>query len=164
MQVIDAEFQPDQRVTNKQTVGFYIHLGKKLQDVLVIGQAAQSVRIPIRRGGAASEDRMVLVAKSLGDDDQSYGSVSVLLEQYFSSLSQDAVVGRQYRQWITLFDHPDDDVYDGILGEDDDEEPRVKIQFTIEEASSQKQVTQKSHSEINVANKGTGANGRGSVK
>ena len=94
MQVIDAEFQPDQRVTNKQTIGFYIHLGKKLQDVLVIGQAAQSVRIPIRRGGAASEDRMVLVAKSLGDDDQSYGSVSVLLEQYFSSLSQDAVVGR----------------------------------------------------------------------
>ena len=54
-------------------------------------------------------------------------------------------------------------MYDGILGEDDDEEPRVKIQFTIEEASSQKQVTQKSHSEINVA-KGTGANGRGSVK
>jgi hypothetical protein len=52
------------------------------------------LRIPIRRGGAASEDRIVLVAKSLGDDDQSYGSVSFMLESYFSSLSEDTVVGK----------------------------------------------------------------------
>lgn len=36
-------------------------------------------------------------------------------------------------QWITLFDHPDDDVYDGTLCEDDEEIPRVKIEFIVEE-------------------------------
>ncbi len=84
-----------------------------------------------------------------------------MLESYFSSLSEDTVVGKQYKQWITLFDHPDDDIYDGILGEDDDEEPRVRIQFTVEEAS-QKQ-TAKNHQEINVSKVPT-ATGRGSVK
>ena len=32
-------------------------------------------------------------------------------------------------QWITLFDEPDDDVFDGELGEDDEESPRVLISF-----------------------------------
>lgn len=36
-------------------------------------------------------------------------------------------------QWITLFDHPDDDVYDGLLGEDDEEVPRIQVEFFLEE-------------------------------
>ena len=43
--------------------------------------------------------------------------------------------GNPIRQYVTLFDHPDDDVYDGILGEDDDEVPRVLIEFFLEEAA-----------------------------
>jgi hypothetical protein len=35
-----------------------------------------------------------------------------------------------------LFDHPDDDIYDGILREDDDEEPRIYIDFIVEESDS----------------------------
>jgi len=36
-------------------------------------------------------------------------------------------------QWITLFDHPDDDIYDGLLEEDDEEVPRMKLEFLVEE-------------------------------
>lgn len=32
--------------------------------------------------------------------------------------------------WVTLFDHEDDDLYDGNLLEDDAEQPRIKISFT----------------------------------
>jgi hypothetical protein len=31
------------------------------------------------------------------------------------------VAGLRFIQWISLFDHPDDEVYDGVLGEDDEE-------------------------------------------
>lgn len=44
------------------------------------------------------------------------------------------MVGK-FVQWITLFDHPDDDLYDGDLGDDDEEVPRVKIEFTVEETN-----------------------------
>ena len=32
--------------------------------------------------------------------------------------------------WVTLFDHVDDDLYDGNLQENDSEKPRIKISFT----------------------------------
>jgi hypothetical protein len=35
--------------------------------------------------------------------------------------------------WITLFDDQNDDEYDGALGIQDDENPRVLVQFTVSE-------------------------------
>jgi len=32
-------------------------------------------------------------------------------------------------QWITLFDDPDDDEYDGDFGEDDEENPMIRVQI-----------------------------------
>jgi hypothetical protein len=33
--------------------------------------------------------------------------------------------------WVTLFDSLEDDVYDGQLGEDDYEQPRVLLEYSI---------------------------------
>ena len=60
--------------------------------------------------------------------------MSFFLENYFSSLSPDIEVGRVYRNWVTLFDHPDDDIYDGVVGEDDDEVPRIYLEIIVEDA------------------------------
>ena len=38
----------------------------------------------------------------------------------------------RYKQWITLFDHLDDDEYDGDFGDNDEETPRVQFLFTVE--------------------------------
>jgi hypothetical protein len=46
------------------------------------------------------------------------------------------VCGERYVQWITIFDHPDDDQYDGFLGEDDAESPRIKVEFMVEDATN----------------------------
>ncbi len=132
MTVLDAQFAPEQRV-NTQTLGFYFHLGKKLLDVLILSDQ-QRIRVPIHKG---AQDRLVLVAKSLGEDEERHGSVSFILDQYFGVNQQmDVRVGTVYRQWVTLFDHPDDDVYDGIIGEDDDELPRVCLELLVEEAAA----------------------------
>lgn len=34
-----------------------------------------------------------------------------------------------YSMWITLFDDPEDDEYDGQMGVNDDEEPRIRLIF-----------------------------------
>ena len=96
---------------------------------MVIGER-QHARFQIARGN--SQDRLVISAKNLQTEER-HGSVTFFLENYFSSLSQDIEVGRVYRHWITLFDHPDDDVYDGVIGEDDDEIPRVFLEIIVEE-------------------------------
>ena len=35
-----------------------------------------------------------------------------------------------------MFDHPDDDIYDGILTENDEEVPRIKIEFIVQDAET----------------------------
>jgi hypothetical protein len=133
--ILDAQFAPEQAV-NKSTVGFYFHLGKKLQDVLVLSDQSK-LRIPVKRG---SDERLVIVAKSLGEDELRHGSVSFLIEHYFGTAAPDVVPGQRYTQWVTVFDHPDDDVYDGVLGEDDDEVPRIRVEFFVEDAASTRPV------------------------
>ena len=36
-----------------------------------------------------------------------------------------------FQQWITLFEHEDDDEYDGRMGLNDDEEPRLQATFQV---------------------------------
>jgi hypothetical protein len=36
-----------------------------------------------------------------------------------------------HKMWVTLFDDQGDDEYDGALGLDDDEDPRVQLEFTL---------------------------------
>jgi len=36
-----------------------------------------------------------------------------------------------YDQWITLFEHEEDDEYDGEMGVNDDEQPMIFIRFEI---------------------------------
>lgn len=91
------------------------------------------VKIPVRKN---SEDKLVIVVKSLGESEERYGSISFTLDAYFGTASDLSVAGQRYTQWITLFDHPDDDVYDGLLGEDDEETPRIRVEFSVEDAHS----------------------------
>ncbi len=75
----------------------------------------------------------MLVAKNLGEDEERHGSVTLLIEQYFGVQNPKIQPGVKYTQWITFFDHPDDDIYDGILNEDDEEVPRIKLEFSVED-------------------------------
>jgi len=68
-----------------------------------------------------------IVAKTLGPDEKIIGSISV---------PQHIILNgglANYTQWITLFEHEDDDEYDGSMGENDDEEPRILVNFLIQQ-------------------------------
>ena len=59
------------------------------------------------------------------DDKDRFGSVSISLKK----LAQGS--GQTYMHWVTLFENLDDDVYDGQLGEDDWEQPRVLLEYSV---------------------------------
>ena len=82
LSIIDAEFL-DFHV-NKSTVGFYFHIGKKLLDVLVLSDQSK-LKIPIKRN---AQEKLVLLAKNLGEDEERHGSVTILLENYFGYNSE----------------------------------------------------------------------------
>ncbi len=63
---------------NKSTVGFYFHLGKKLLDVLVL-QDQSKLKVPVRSNNN-NQEKLVIVAKNLGEEEERHGSVTILLE------------------------------------------------------------------------------------
>jgi hypothetical protein len=65
------------------------------------------------------------VIKKIGDDEGRYGSVS------FSLKKMQHGAGNTYLHWVTLFDSLDDDVFDGQLGEDDWEMPRMLVEYSV---------------------------------
>jgi hypothetical protein len=72
--------------------------------VLVLKDQSR-LKVPVKRG---SLERLVIVGRGLGEDEEKHGSVSIELAHYFGEKSE-SDLGTQYVQWITLFDHPDDD-------------------------------------------------------
>ncbi len=71
-------------------------------------------------------------------EDSRIGSVSLpigLFTGYGISLSQ--------KCWVTLFDHPEDDEYDGDLQDDDEEAPRVHFSFNLEVESASPKIVKK---------------------
>jgi hypothetical protein len=54
-----------------------------------------------------------------------YGTIS------FSTDTDFGQIGQEWNQWVTLFDDPDDDLFDGELGEDDEDVPRIHLTFKL---------------------------------
>ena len=54
------------------------------------------------------------------------GSVSIA-----RSIFLEGALNTPHKMWITLFDDQGDDEYDGAMGLNDDEDPRVLMEFTI---------------------------------
>lgn len=70
--------------------------------------------------------RVQIILKRLGDDDSKrFGSLSISLKKLAQGM------GNSYLHWCTLFDTLDDDLYDGQLGEDDWETPRILLEYGI---------------------------------
>jgi hypothetical protein len=112
------------RSIRKEDLGFYIFLGKKLLDVLMLPSKGHSNPVKIPLSPLISEDKISIVTKSLGTGETNIGSISI--PQYIVLNGGLA----SYTQWITLFEHQDDDEYDGQMGLNDDEDPRICINFT----------------------------------
>ena len=73
--------------------------------------------------------------QALVDDEQILvGSISFDQLLYFAPNTIE--LDREYKQWITVFDDPADDSYDGVFGEDDEEKPRILVNFQLVDSLS----------------------------
>jgi len=86
--------------------------------------------VPLR---AAKPEEVVRVIVQNLDDEEFFGSISVPLKKYF--LNETIIKNHEYTQWMTLFDDPEDDEFDGDLEEDDPDFPKILITFSITEVS-----------------------------
>jgi hypothetical protein len=87
------------------------------------GALSNPVKIPLST--TISSEKIVILTKTLGQDEKQVGSVSIP-----QHIILNGGVG-SFTQWITLFEHRDDDEYDGQMGLEDEEEPRVQVNFVI---------------------------------
>ena len=69
--------------------------------------ASSSVIIPLD----TSSTRLVIVVKNLASHDERVGSVSITQQIFFNAGPS------KHSQWVTLFDHLDDDEYDGEMSD-----------------------------------------------
>ena len=87
-----------------------------------MGSSTVETKIPLST--QISEDKITIIVTT-PELNENIGSVSI--PQYIilnGGLNS-------YTQWITLFEHEEDDEYDGEMGINDDEEPRLQVKFSI---------------------------------
>jgi hypothetical protein len=143
LSILDLELEEGTEIIDKSKLGFFVSLGTKLQDVLLLpppqGRGASQgqsegnhVKIQLAASSLGTFDgpqpeKVVVVVKLVGREELKVGSIS-LPQELFLSCGECV-----YKQWITLFDHLDDDDYDGDFGDNDEEAPRVLFMFRIEQ-------------------------------
>ena len=82
----------------------------------------ETTRVPL--SSQISNERVTFVCKGR-DLEENIGSVSI---PQFIIMNGGL---NTYEQWITLFEHEEDDEYDGEMGLNDDEQPMIHIRFEI---------------------------------
>lgn len=116
--VTDIELE-DQSI-DKANIGCYITYNNEDLDCIIVDDTDHRLVLDL-----PTRDAVIRVtAKGLGNNAR-IGSVS-----FKASTFIDYAKKATDERWITLFDHEDDDEYDGHLDEDDPEAPRIKVSFT----------------------------------
>ena len=114
--------------------GCFVSYDGSFVDALMIKEAGvqqikpESVTFSMPDNETGAEPRVVVVVKDLMEGEPYAGSVSIP-----RNILLEGEPGRSYQMWITLFDDPNDDEYDGAMGMDDDEQPRVLLELSVTE-------------------------------
>ena len=123
--VKDLKVTPIQR-TDKSKVGATIKDNGQVIGVIPLGDARSSVVLSTTN----TRGYITVEVKTMGPGERRFGkfltSGSVSMEK---ALMVNAAKKKEKAFWITLFDDPSDDVYDGDFTEDDPETPMVNIWF-----------------------------------
>ena len=128
VRVHDIDFEPGEHDSkDKEEVGFYTYRNMKFVDCSDL-EEPHTIMVPLRN---AKPQEVVRVIVQNQDDDEFFGSISVPLKKYF--LGEGVEKNHEYKQWITLFDDPEDDEYDGDFEVDDEDHPKIQVSFAITE-------------------------------
>jgi hypothetical protein len=84
------------------------------------------INLSISKSISDRDPKIVFIVKDIENDEPYVGSVSILRSTFL-----DGELDVTHRMWVTLFDDQADDEYDGAMGLNDEEDPRVLFEFTI---------------------------------
>lgn len=141
--VNDVKFDPEDELGTsfkQQTCVFYVYLNNILKGTTKYSDAQSSVSITLPPNVLADQTNVIrIIARDHGitlpnGDFAQVGTISLNID-YVKNV-QEQNFGNTFTQWITLFDDPEDDEYDGDLGEDDEELPMIKTNMVIGNATA----------------------------
>lgn len=112
-------------------IGCFVQYNGTFVDVCMIQEGAQMIKpdnidFKLEDDPDEMDPKVVLIIKDIQDDEPYVGSVSIN-----RSIFIEGQLNVPHKMWITLFDDQGDDEYDGAMGLNDDEDPRVLMEFTI---------------------------------
>ena len=116
----------------KIEIGAYISIGNKFMDVIVLSDKDSKVQIPLIN----SRENIQIIIKNMDRNEKKLGSLSIPVQRFL-----DLPKNSSYSHWVTLFDYIEDDEYDGDLGMDDEETPRVWITYEMDTQLSKTSTT-----------------------
>ncbi|CAI2384350.1 unnamed protein product [Moneuplotes crassus] len=106
--------------TDISTIGCFISLDDQEIDCIEFGDIDHRLVLGLERDGTV----LRVTAKTLNDNTK-IGSISFTSETFHECAQKETK-----EIWATLFDHEDDDLYDGNFDEDDDENPKILVSLT----------------------------------
>ncbi|CAI2384031.1 unnamed protein product [Moneuplotes crassus] len=105
---------------NASSVGCYISLDGQEIDCIQFGDTDHRLVLGLEKSGAI----LRATVKSLVNE-ATLGSISFASESFYKNATKSTK-----EIWVTLFDHEDDDLYDGNFKQDDTEKPRILVSLT----------------------------------
>lgn len=100
---------------------------------------------------------LMIQFKLIQSPDKYVGSISFPFRSVFGP-------GSNFKQWFTIFDTLEDDVFDGNIGDDDDEKPRLLIGFEIRNhVEGEDESQQSSVNELSMTKSDRGRNKLGTL-
>lgn len=116
-----------------ERLGCFIQYDGEFSEVVMIKEGTHQIKpdtyvLNLVDGQPGDDPKTVLIIKDIQNDEPYAGSISIQ-----RSIFLEGDLNTPHTQWITLFDDQGDDEYDGAMGLNDDEEPRILFEFTISE-------------------------------
>lgn len=136
MKVLDAVLEDDMVETlPNERLGCFIQYEGQFLDVIMIKEGVHQIKsdtitVPLAdvEGQPGEDPKTVIIVKDIQNDEPYAGSISIQ-----RSIFLEGDLNVPHTQWVTLFDDQGDDEYDGAMGVNDDEEPRILFEFTVQE-------------------------------
>ena len=100
----------------RQRIGCFVSYQGDFVDVLMIKEGGHQVKrdhitVPLDEAKGDPNPKLTFLVKDIANDEDVVGSLSIP-----KSILLDGEKNLTYSMWLTLFDDPNDDEYDGAMG------------------------------------------------
>lgn len=122
MKLLDVKLEEERAEIKREQLQFNVFNGMRMVDILTFPRnsgPSKQIRVPLVNH-LSGDETLDIICKIMGETDH-LASISIPHD-----LILRASPG-EHTQWITLYENRDEDAYNGQLGINDGDEPRIQI-------------------------------------